>query len=101
MAGDDEFDRWTEACAKCGQRDQLGEEVICCEQPTGADPNARDAKGFSPLMWTVPDAKDAAGQIEQLRFASALMLQHIKEICSNCNCKRKICRLGANRFKSS
>jgi hypothetical protein len=67
----------------------------------GADPNARDAKGFSPLMWTVPDAKNAAGQIEQLRFASALMLQRIKEICSNCNCKRKICRLGANRFKSS
>ena len=46
LAGDDEFDRWTEACAKCGQRDQLGEEMICCEQPTVADPNARDAKGL-------------------------------------------------------
>ena len=34
-------------------------------------------------------------------IVSALMLQHIKEICSNCNCKRKFCRLGANRFKSS
>jgi hypothetical protein len=70
LAGDDEFDRWTEACAKCGQRGQLGEEMICCEQPTGADPNARDAKGFSPLMWTVPDAKNAAGQIE---FAKNLL----------------------------
>jgi ankyrin repeat protein len=25
-----------------------------------ADPNARDAKGFSPLMWTVPDARTPA-----------------------------------------
>jgi hypothetical protein len=37
-----------------------------------ANPNARDAKGFSPLMWTVPDAKNAAGQIEFARNLLAL-----------------------------
>jgi len=33
----------------------------------GGNPNARDAKGFSPLMWTVPTASNPTGQIEFAR----------------------------------
>ena len=31
------------------------------------DPNARDAQGFSPLMWTAPDARTPSGQVEFAR----------------------------------
>jgi hypothetical protein len=38
--------------------------LLICQ---GGDPNARDAKGFSPLMWTVPTAHNPTGQIEFAR----------------------------------
>jgi hypothetical protein len=36
----------------------------------GADVNARDAKGFTPLMWTAPETRNETGQIE---FARVLL----------------------------